>query len=479
MEEMLHKSIELVGLGATRQAELVRSGEVSATELVTAHLDRIDALNPRINAIVTLDPEGALRRAEAADAVAPEQRGPLHGLPIAIKDTAQTAGMRTTFGHPLFADNVPAVNDLHVERIIQAGAVLIGKTNVPEFAAGSNTVNRVFGPTRNPYLLDRSVGGSSGGAAAALAARMTPIADGSDMGGSLRNPASFCGVVGLRPTPGVVPNADSANAFNPLATNGPMGRTIEDTALLFSVMAHPVGSAPADPTVDHAALRALVPAELRGLRVAYAPDLGGRVPVESDVRAVIAAAVGVLERAGAHVELACPDLDGADDAFRTLRAAEFDANWHTLLDADPDVFVDFLADNVRAGHHLSGRDVMRAYSEITRLTRAADAFFADYDVVVAPVAEVAPFPVDINWPKQVDGVAMTDYLDWMRAAWLFTPLGIPGLSLPAGFTPEGLPVGVQLLAGPGNDVGLLRSALALEQALALPVTTPPEGALTA
>src|ERR1700712_581313 len=206
-------NLGIVELPAVRQAELVRTGEISAVELVRAHLDAIDELNPKINAIVTLDRDGALRRAEAADDVPADRRGPLHGLPVAIKDTAQTAGMRTTFGHPLFADNVPAVNDPHVDRILQAGAVLIGKTNVPEFAAGSHTFNRVFGPTRNPYDVTRSVGGSSGGAAAALAARLVPIADGSDMGGSLRNPASFCGVVGMRPTPGLVPSSAERDAF--------------------------------------------------------------------------------------------------------------------------------------------------------------------------------------------------------------------------------------------------------------------------
>lgn len=461
----MHNSTDLVEFHATRQARLLQTGQTSVTELVTAHLNRIERLNPDINAIVTLDREGALRQAKAADAVEPERRGPLHGLPIAIKDTFQTAGMRTTFGHPLFADNIPAVNDLHVERILAAGAVLIGKTNVPEFAAGSHTVNRIFGPTRNPYDPDRSVGGSSGGAAAALAARLVPIADGSDLGGSLRNPASFCGVVGLRPTPGLVPNAEAVNAFSPLATNGPMGRTVADTALLLAVMAHPNRSAPAAPTIDQAALHELVPAELRGLRVAYAPDLGGRVPVESEVRAVIASTADVLARAGAHVEPACPDLDGADEAFRTLRAAEFDARWGALLDANPDDFVGFLADNIRQGSRLTGRDVMRAYIEVTRLTRAADQFFSGYDLVLAPAAQLAPFPVVLDWPKQVGGVAMNDYLDWMRAAWLFTPLGAPAMSLPAGVTPEGLPVGAQLIAAAGNDVGLLRIALALENVL--------------
>ncbi len=471
--------LDVVGLPATRQAELLRAGEITSSELMRAHLDRIDALNPSINAIVTLDRDGALQRAAAADAVPADQRGPLHGLPVAIKDTAQTAGMRTTFGHPLFKDNVPAANDLHVARILDAGAVLLGKTNVPEFAAGSHTVNRVFGPTRNPHDTTRSVGGSSGGAAAALAAHFVPIADGSDMGGSLRNPASFCGVVGMRPTPGVVPNSGERDAFNPLATNGPLGRTVDDVALLLSVIAATPSSDLYDAAPSTADLRSLRPAELRGLRVAYTADLGGRVPVDPEVAHVIARTAEVLESAGARVESACPDLDGSDAAFRTLRAAEFDAGWRDLLAAHPDGFVDFLADNIRQGAALTGRDVMAAYAELTRLRQSATRFFDDYDLVLAPVTQIAPFPVKWDWPRAVNGTPMHDYLEWMRSAWLFTPLGIPALSLPAGFTPTGLPVGAHLLAGPGRDLTLLRIASALETALDLPTAQPLEGELTA
>lgn len=460
-------------MSAFDQAELIRTRAISAVELVAAHLDRIERFNPRVNAIVTLDAEGALRQAKLADAVTDDAaRGPLHGLPIAFKDTAKTAGMRTTFGHPLFAENVPQTSDLHVERITAAGAIRIGKTNVPEFAAGSHTVNRVFGATRNPWDLGRSVGGSSGGAAAALASRFQPIADGSDMGGSLRNPASFCNVVGIRPTPGVVPGIGEGNAFDPLVTNGPMGRTVRDTALVLSVMARPHRAALLKTSVDRTALRQLAPTTLVGLRVAFAPDLGGRVPVDPEVRDIVSATVEKLEHAGALVSLACPDLDGADAAFRTLRAAGFDESWHELLEQNPDEFNDFLAENIRQGERLTARDVIRAYSEISRLTRSADAFFADYDIVLAPTAQVAPFPIELDWPHRVDGTEMGDYLDWMRAAWLFTPLGIPGLSLPAGFTPGGLPVGVQLLSAAGSDVQLLQSALALEDALALPLTDP-------
>jgi len=455
---------EIVGLTARRQADLIRAEELSAVELVTAHLDRIEALNPAVNAIVSLDREGALRRAAAADAMPRDDRGPLHGLPIAIKDTAQTAGMRTTFGHPLFADNVPDVNDLHVERILRAGAILIGKTNVPELAAGSHTVNRVFGSTRNPHDRSRSAGGSSGGAAAALASYFVPIADGSDMGGSLRNPASFCNVVGFRPTPGAVPNTWEKDAFNPLATNGALGRNVSDVALLLSVIAQPSFGAAVDWT--------LAPRDLNGLRIAYAPDLGGRVPVAPEVADVIADTAAVLERAGCDVRLDCPDVDGSDSAFRTLRAAGFDAAWHAHLQADPHAFVDFLADNIAQGAALSSRDVMRAYAEITRLTQSATRFFDDYDAILAPVSTIAPFPVEWNWPKSVSSTVMHDYLDWMRASWLFTPLGIPGMSLPAGFTPTGLPVGAQLLAAPGHDLELLGIAQSLEHVLAIPGSDP-------
>ncbi|MET0703376.1 MAG: amidase family protein [Mycobacterium sp.] len=468
----MHADLDVVELPATRQAQLVRTGEISSVELVRAHLDAIDRLNPKINAIVTLDSDGALRRAAAADAAPADRRGPLHGLPVAIKDTAQTAGMRTTFGHPLFAGNIPAENDEHVERILAAGAVLIGKTNVPEFAAGSHTFNRVFGPTRNPYDLTRSVGGSSGGAAAALAARLVPVADGSDMGGSLRNPASFCGVVGMRPTPGLVPDSAASDAFNPLATSGPLGRTVADVALLLSVIAAPPVSDIYDAQLHTAGLRALRPADLNGIRIAYTADLGGRVPVDPEVSAVIASTAALLEQAGARVEHACPDLDGADSAFRTLRAADFDANWRDLLAAHPDGFIDFLAENIRRGASLSGRDVMTAYAELTRLRQSAARFFGDYDLVLAPVTQIAAFPVEWTWPRSVNGTPMHDYLDWMRSAWLFTPLGIPALSLPAGFTPSGLPVGAQLLAGPGRDLTLLRIASALETALGLPAVNP-------
>ena len=463
---------ELVYRGAVELAALLRSREVSAIEVLEAHLEQIDRLNPLVNAVVTLDEDGARAAAAEADRklAAGERTGPLHGLPISFKDTARTAGMRTTFGHPRHADFVPAKNDLHVQRILDAGAIRLGKTNVPEYAAGSHTFNRVFGTTRNPYDPSRSAGGSSGGAAAALASGFQPIADGSDMGGSLRNPASFCNVVGLRPTPGMVPNADGSNVFFPLGIVGPMGRSADDAALLFSAM---TGATPGDPfsafPTDASAVAAGLPAgepspqEFAGLRIAYAPTLGGRIPVAREVLDVLDPQAKALEALGARVELNCLDLDGSEEVFRVLRAACFDAALGADLEADPGLFNHFLAGNIRKGAKLSGRDVFRAEEGMTRLARKAAEFFTRYDLVIAPASQVAPFDAEIEYPTEIEGQQLTSYLDWMRAPYLFTPLGLPALSVPAGFTPAGLPVGLQMLGARGSDARLLRLASAFEK----------------
>src|SRR4051794_5666968 len=323
---------------ATELAALVRHREVSARELMDAHLDRIERLNPGINAIVTLDAAGARCAADAADAqlAAGEPIGPLHGLPVAHKDTHATGGMRTTWGSPLHADTVPLRDELVVARLKAAGAIRVGKTNVPEFAAGSHTFNPLFGITHNPYRHGLSAGGSSGGAAAALAAGFVPLADGSDMGGSLRNPAAFCGVVGLRPTPGRVPTWPAAMAWSQLSVQGPMGRTVADVALVLSAIAGPDPRVPISLTDDGAGSPALLPEELTGLRVAWAPDLGGRVAVDPAVRAALAPVAGVVEHLGATLEEACPDLSGADDVFGTLRAWLFEAAYGELGRRSPE-----------------------------------------------------------------------------------------------------------------------------------------------
>lgn len=453
-------------LDATELAARIRSRDLSAREVVRAHLDRIAQVNPALNAIVTVDEEGALAAAGAADdALARgEEAGPLHGLPIAFKDTHLTRGLRTTHGSPLYADHVPDEDDLLVQRIQDAGAIRIGKTNVPEFAAGSHTFNTVFGATRNPYDTTRSAGGSSGGGAAALAAGLQPIADGSDMGGSLRNPPSFCNVVGLRPTPGRIPSLPSGNLWETLAVAGPMGRTVADTALLLSVMAGPDPRCPLSLEAPGAGFRAPTARDPRGLRVAWTPDLGGRVPVDPEVRAVVEAQVKVFEDLGCHVERDCPDLDGAEDVFRVLRAQEFNLGLGELLDQNRDAFKPSLVWNIEEGRRLSGADIARAYAERTRIHLAATAFFERYDVLLAPVSQVAPFPVELEYPQTIDGQPQHTYLDWMRSAYLLSVLGAPALSVPAGFTPGGLPVGLQIVGPPRAERTVLEVGTVYEAA---------------
>ncbi|MCX4829103.1 amidase [Streptomyces sp. NBC_01016] len=459
-------SDSLCGLDAVELAGLVRRRELSARELVSAHLDRIERVNPALNAIVTLDAEGALAAAGQADelAVSGAELGPLHGLPIAFKDTHLTRGMRTTHGSPLFAEHVPDEDELLVERVQSAGAIRIGKTNVPEFAAGSHTFNPVFGATRNPYDRARSAGGSSGGAAAALAARLTPIADGSDMGGSLRNPASFCNVVGLRTTPGRVPSLPTNDLWETLGVAGPMGRTVADVALLLSAMAGPDPRCPQSLETPGSVFRAPLERDLKGLRVAYAPDLGGRVHVDPEVRELVARQVKVFEAAGAHVVEDCPDLDGAEDVFLTLRAQAFRTGLGPLLESSREQLKPSLIWNIEEGIKLTSADLARARTEHTRIHLAAAGFFERYDVLIAPVSQVLPFDVDMEYPTVIDGQPQHSYLDWMRSAYLLTVLGAPALSVPAGFTDAGLPVGLQIVGPPRAERDVLEIGAAYEAA---------------
>jgi len=455
---------------ATELAALVRGREVSARELLDAHLDRIDRLNPQLNAIVTLDPEGARAAADAADAqlAAGEPVGPLHGLPIAHKDTHATGGMRTTWGSPLHAETVPAHDELVVARLRAAGAIRVGKTNVPEFAAGSHTFNTLFGATHNPYRHGLSAGGSSGGAAAALAAGLVPIAEGSDMGGSLRNPAAFCNVVGLRPTPGRVPSHPAAIGWSQLSVQGPMGRTVADVALGLSALAGPDPRVPISLADPGAPFAAPLPTELRGLRVAWAPTLGGQVPVDPAITAALEASLGVFTDLGATVEEDCPDLRGADEAFGVLRAWLFEASFGDLVRRHPDQVKETIRWNAARGAELSGADVGRAEVAHTKLYERVVAFFGRYDVLLAPTTQVLPFPVELEYPTSVgtgeDTVRFGDYLGWMRSCTLISATGCPALSVPGGFTPDGLPVGLQVIAAPRADRRVLEVGHAFEQA---------------
>ncbi|HEY4626186.1 MAG TPA: amidase [Blastococcus sp.] len=451
---------------ATELAALLRSRDISARELLEAHLERIDRLNPAINAIVTLDADGARVAADAADAAlaAGEDVGPLHGLPVAHKDTHATGGMRTTWGSPLHADTVPLRDELVVARLKRAGAIRVGKTNVPEFAAGSHTFNPVFGVTHNPYRHGLSAGGSSGGAAAALAAGLVPLAEGSDMGGSLRNPAGFCNVVGLRPTPGRVPTWPAPIGWSQLSVQGPMGRTVADVALALSAIAGPDLRVPIALSEPGAGFAAPLPDSLTGLRVAWAPDLGGRVTVDPAITSVLASAVPVFEKLGATVEEDCPNLSGADEVFGTLRAWLFEASYGDLARRHPDKVKESIRWNAEMGAKLSGPDLARAEMAHTKLYGRMVEFFERYDVLLAPTTQVLPFPVELEFPTEIAGVPQDNYLEWMRSCTVISATGCPALSVPGGFTPGGLPVGLQIIGAPRADRRVLEVGHAFEQA---------------
>jgi amidase len=456
----------LCELSAVAMRDLTGRGEVSATELVTAHLQRIAERNPALNAIVTLVPERALAEAAAADAarLAGEPLAPLHGLPVVIKDTHLTEGVRTTSGSRVHADRVPDADELIVSRIRAAGGIVLGKTNVPEFGAGSHTFNEVFGTTLNPYDLSRSAGGSSGGAAAAVAAGLAPLADGSDMGGSLRNPASFCSVVGLRPSPGRVPAVPAVLPYSTLSTQGPIARSVADLALLLSVIAGPDERSPIS-LDDPGSSFAVATRQGRAPRVAVAPDFGGTIAVDSAVIDGLAPAIEAAVGLGWRVEEACPDLSGADEAFRTLRALQFAAVLGDAYDKQPELFKATLADNIEQGRRLTPGAIGRAERLRGEVYLRAVEFFCSYDLLICPAAQVVPFDADLEYPAEVGGQPVADYLGWMRAAYLITMTGCPALSLPAGYTPGGLPVGAQLVARPRGDLALLGMALALEAAI--------------
>jgi amidase len=464
-------STEICFMTARELAAAVRRGELSARELLRAHLDRIEQVNPQVNAIVTLTAERALEAARHADErqAAGEALGPLHGLPIAHKDNHLTAGIRTTFGSPIFADHVPDQNELIIERIHNAGAITLGKTNIPEFGAGSHTFNTVFGATHNPYDLSRSAGGSSGGAAAALATGMHALADGNDLGGSLRNPASFCNVVGLRPSPGRVPSHPSVNAWSSLGVSGPIGRTVGDVALLLSVIAGPDPRVPTsihEPGTRFAAPldRDLSDRRAPRLRVAWSPDLGGAVPVDAEVASTLAAQIPVLEKLGCVVDEACPDFSGADEAFRTLRAWQFELGLGEHLDSARELLKQAVVWNIEEGRRLTGPQIGRAERLRTVLFQRMHEFFTRYDVLLLPVSQVAPFPVELEYPRTVGGVPQQTYLDWMRSCSHVSVTACPALSVPAGFTPDGLPVGLQIVGRYLDELTVLQVGHAFEQA---------------
>ena len=455
---------EIQQMSATDLVGAIRRRELSAREAVASHLERIDAVNPAVNAVVTVEPEQALAAADAADRLTGSgaELPPLHGLPMTHKDTHAVAGMRSTNGSRVFADLVPDEDDLVVARLREAGVVATGKSNVPEFGAGSHTFNDVFGTTTNPYDPTRSAGGSSGGVAAAVAAGIQPLGEGSDMGGSLRIPASFCNVVGLRPSYGVLPAPSVANDWAWLGRTGPMAREVSDIALFMSAVAEPSERVLPQAPLTGADFAGPVIGDLSGVRIAWSPDFGLGIPVEPEVLEVLTRQLRVFEEAGAVVEEAAPDLTGADEVFRTTRAIDFASGLGPLVREHRELIKPEVVWNVESGWELSAQQIMDATAARTRLAAAVRAFYSRYDLFLSPGAQVLPFDARLRYPSEINGVKPETYLDWMSSACVLSATGLPVLAMPAGFTPSGLPVGFQMAVNHYRDVELLRYAKAFE-----------------
>lgn len=456
-------------LPATELARRIRARELSAVEVMETHIAQIERVNPALNAVVTLLPEQALEQAKAADAALDrgEEVGPFHGLPMLHKDTNETAGIRTTFGSPIFRENVPARSSLLIERAHRAGAIPLGKTNVPEFGAGSQSFNKVFGVTRNPYDLSKTCGGSSGGQAVALACGMTPLADGSDMGGSLRNPANFCNVVGFRPSPGRVPVVPNPVGWFGISLQGPMARTVQDVAFQLSVMAGPDARSPISIAEPGSLFSRPLERDFAGTRIAYSPNLGD-LPVDPRVTAAIAGKLSVFGDLGCDVDEATPDYGGADEAFKVWRAWRFHLGYGELMKKHRAEMKDTVIWNIEEGERLTGPQIGRAEQKRTALFQRMHDFMQSYEFLILPVNQVPPFSVEQEYITEIDTgtgvVPMETYIDWMKSCYYITVTGHPAISVPCGFTPDGLPVGVQIVGRHQDDFGVLQLAHAFEQA---------------
>ena len=452
-------------LTATELSQKIRSGEISAVETMEAHLAQIEKVNPQVNAIVTLVPELALEQARKADEKLAQggKLGPLHGLPVAHKDLVPTKGIRTTFGSPIFQDFVPEQDALLVERIRNAGGISLGKTNTPEFGAGSQTFNKVFGATKNPYDLSKTCGGSSGGAAVSVACRMLPFADGSDLGGSLRNPTNFCNVVGFRPSVGRVPSWSNEAGWNSFSVDGPIARTVEDCSLLLSVLDGPDARSPICLPESGAVFQQSLERNLKGIRIAWSPDLGG-LPVDSRVTETLEKQREVFEDLGCIVEEGFPDFTDADEIFKTFRAWYFELKLASLLPEHREKMKETVIWNIESGIKLSGPELGRAEVKRTALFHRVREFMKDYDFLALPVSQVPPFPLEQEYVSEINGMKMETYLDWMRSCYYITVTGQPAISVPSGFTNDGLPVGLQLVGRPQDDLGVLQLAYAFEKA---------------
>jgi amidase len=452
---------------ATEFVNLYRARKVSPLEVMRAVLARIDQVNPAVNAYVTLARESALRAARAATNVL--RRGaklqPLHGVPVSIKDNTPTKGIRTTWGSKIFEHHVPEEDALIVERLKAAGAIVVGKTNTPEFGAGANTFNAVFGATRNPWNPALTCGGSSGGAAVALATGMGPIAQGSDLGGSLRIPAAFCGVVGFRTTPGLVPDYPKELAWDSLSVVGPMARTVADLALMLSVVAGPDDRAPLSYAVDtREFLRAVRAPSVRGWRVAWTPDLNGLISVDAEVAKVAEGATKIFRSLGAKVEAACPDFSEVNEIVLATRGLSMVALHADKLAQWKDQMQKGLVWNIEQGLRLTPEEIARGEKLRTMLWQRVRTFMETRHLLILPTVAVPPFPVEQPYPTEINGKALDNYTQWFFLTYAITVMGLPAISIPCGFTQSGLPVGLQIVGRRRQEAAVLCAAAAFEAA---------------
>ncbi|PYG33247.1 amidase [Pelagimonas varians] len=453
---------DLCGLSACDIVGMLQRKDVSPAELVQASAKRIDQTSPGINAMVTVCQDRAMAAAAQASPVSL-----LAGLPIGIKDLTPVADVRTTYGTQGLSDFVPTVSDPIVTRLEQRGAVVMGKTNTPEMGAGANTFNSVFGRTRNPWDTRMNAGGSSGGAAAGLATGEVWLSQGSDLGGSLRTPASFCGIVGLRPSPGVAGGGPSAQGFDPMPVEGPMARTVEDCALMLDAMSGfdptwPLSYPAPDQTYLHTCRM-----DAGDIRVAFSPDLGGLAPVTAEITGILGSALSKISTPSFDVVEESPDVPTFEACFRTLRAFGFWTGARNTPKRITQHYKPTLQQNIAEGRALEMDQVAEAMGRRSRLYDSMRQFLTRFEVLACPVNGIAPLRAEIEYPPDVNGVPCEDYLDWLRFSMLATVCGLPALSLPVGFTDQGLPVGIQLIGRPRGEGRLLQVARAMEQALAL------------
>jgi amidase len=457
---------DLCYTSATELARLIREKDLSPVEVMEGFLDRIEEVNPAVNAWCTVASEKARQEARGAEAkvASGASLGPLHGVPVAVKDLTPTAGIRTTWGSRIFENHIPDEDALVVERLRAAGAIVIGKTNTPEFGAGANTYNAVFGATRNPWGPTHTCGGSSGGSAVALACGMTPLATGTDLGGSLRIPAAFCGVVGFRTSPGLVPIHPGVLGWDAYSVEGPMARTVEDTALMLSVTAGFDPRAPLSFPVDRESfLTSVKNPAVRGWRVAWAGDLG-IVPVDREVMEIAGAAARRFADLGCVVEEARPDFSGAREVVQVSRAGRMAALHAAKLEKWRDQMNPNLVWNIEKGGSLTARELGEAEKGRTAIYHRVRRFLENYTLVLTPTVAVPPFPVEQSYPKEINGETMTTYTDWILLTYAFSITGLPAISIPCGWTASGFPVGLQIVGRHRAETDVLRAAAAFEAA---------------